>query len=93
MENILYMGLIILFIILSSSINALESNQKRIESKLDRIMEHLELPEPSREYISDELKSELSELVMENKKVEAIKRLREATGMGLKEAKDYVDSL
>ncbi|SHI16124.1 MULTISPECIES: ribosomal protein L7/L12 [Sporanaerobacter] len=93
MENILYMGLIILFIILSSSINALESNQKRIESKLDRIMEHLGLPEPSREYISDELKSELSELVMENKKVEAIKRLREATGMGLKEAKDYVDSL
>lgn len=30
---------------------------------------------------------------MENKKVKAIKRLREATGMGLKEAKDYVDSL
>ena len=32
-------------------------------------------------------------MLMENKKVEAIKRLREATGMGLKEAKDYVDSL
>ncbi|WP_416198367.1 MAG: Ribosomal protein L7/L12 C-terminal domain-containing protein [Sporanaerobacter sp.] len=93
MENILYMGLIILFIILNSSISALESNQKRIESKLDRIIEHLGLPEPSREYISDGLKNELSELVMENKKVEAIKRLREATGMGLKEAKDYVDSL
>ncbi|MBV1822409.1 ribosomal protein L7/L12 [Bacteroidales bacterium MSK.15.36] len=33
------------------------------------------------------------ELVRENKKIKAIKKLRESTGMGLKEAKDYVDNL
>lgn len=86
-------GLIVLLIIFNSGINTLERNQKRIESKLDRIIEHLGLPEPSREHISDELKSELTKLVRENEKIKAIKRLREATGMGLREAKDYVDSL
>ncbi len=64
-----------------------------MKSKLDRVMEHLGIPGQYREHISDELKSELVELVMENKRVKAIKRIREATGMGLKEAKDYVDSL
>ena len=87
------MIIIIAFTIFNININALQRNQKRIESKLDRIIEHLGLPEPSRENISDELKGELISLVKENKKVQAIKKLKEATGMGLKEAKDYIDSL
>ncbi len=88
-----YIIIIIAFTIFNININALQRNQKRIESKLDRIIEHLGLPEPSRENISDELKGELISLVKENKKVQAIKKLKEATGMGLKEAKDYIDSL
>jgi ribosomal protein L7/L12 len=39
------------------------------------------------------LKDELIKLVEANKKVKAIKKLRDVTGMGLKEAKDYVDRL
>jgi ribosomal protein L7/L12 len=35
----------------------------------------------------------ISALVASNHKLEAIKRVRELTGLGLKEAKDYVDSL
>ncbi|WP_270474699.1 ribosomal protein L7/L12 [Clostridium cochlearium] len=77
----------------NDNINKIHRNQKRIESKLDRVLEHLGLPELCSEYISDELKGELIELVRENKKIKAIKKLRESTGMGLKEAKDYVDSL
>ncbi|RXI49251.1 hypothetical protein DP130_04115 [Clostridium tetani] len=87
-------GLIItLLTIININSSILQRDQKRIESKLDRIMEHLGLPELSRRSINDELKNELIELVRENKKIKAIKRLRDATGMGLKEAKDYVDSL
>ena len=89
----IYIGSIMLVIILNISINKLEINQKRIESKLDRIMEHLGLPETSKEYIRDDLKDELMKLVKENKKIKAIKKLRDVTGMGLKEAKDYIDSL
>lgn len=36
---------------------------------------------------------EVQALVSQGKKIEAIKRTREATGLGLKEAKDYVDGL
>lgn len=36
---------------------------------------------------------ELRELLAEGKRIPAIKRLREETGMGLKEAKEYVDDL
>jgi ribosomal protein L7/L12 len=39
------------------------------------------------------LEFEARELVARGRKVEAIKRVRELSGMGLKEAKDFVDSL
>lgn len=85
--------LIILFIILNMNISALQGRQERIESKLNKIIEHLGIPEPSIENIDDELKDELIKLVGENKKVRAVKRVRDVTGMGLREAKDYVDRL
>lgn len=88
-----FIGLIVLFTIFNVNINALQRDQKRIESKLDRIIEHLGLSELSRENVDDELKDELIRLVRENKRVKAIKKLRDATGMDLVEAKDYVDNL
>lgn len=42
------------------------------------------------ETIDDE---EIRELIRQNRKIEAIKRLRDATGLGLKEAKDAVEAL
>ena len=36
---------------------------------------------------------EIRDLLARGKKLQAIKRVRELTGMGLKEAKDYVDAL
>ena len=71
----------------------LQHDQKQIESKLNRIIDYLGVPEPSMENIGDELKEELIKLVERNEKVKAIKKLKDATGMGLEEAKDYVDSL
>ena len=37
--------------------------------------------------------SEIKDLIQQNQKIEAIKRVRYATGLGLKEAKDLVDAL
>jgi len=42
---------------------------------------------------SGDLDQELIRLLIERKKIEAIKRCREATGLGLAEAKTYVDQL
>lgn len=43
--------------------------------------------------VPDTITDELKSLISEGKKIEAIKRYRIATGVGLKEAKEYVDSL
>ncbi|MGN9163045.1 ribosomal protein L7/L12 [Clostridium sulfidigenes] len=93
MESV-YMGLItMLFIILIININTFQRNQDRIDSKLNRIIENFGVSETALEEISDELKAELIKLVEANRKIKAIKKLKDTTGMGLKEAKDYVDSL
>ena len=39
------------------------------------------------------MEGQLRALVAQGRKVEAVKRVREATGWGLKQSKDYVDSL
>ena len=41
----------------------------------------------------DELPPEIVALVREGRKIDAIKALRERTGLGLKEAKDLIDAL
>lgn len=80
-------GLLLMIIgILVGSPNSSEFKMKYMDKKLDRIMEHLGIEEIN-------IDEELKELLAEEKKIPAIKRLREETGMGLKEAKDYVENL
>ena len=40
-----------------------------------------------------ELEGQVRALIAQIRKVEAVKRVRETTGWGLKESKDYVDAL
>lgn len=68
-----------------SSISQMRSDIKRININLNKIAEQVGVPD----IITDELKN----LILEGKKVEAIKKYRIATGVGLKEAKEYIDSL
>ena len=68
-----------------SSISQIRSDIKRININLNKIAEQVGVPDT----ITDELKN----LILEGKKVEAIKRYRIATGLGLKEAKEYIDFL
>lgn len=84
-------GILLLFMILS--INSLQSSINRLNQKLNKIANHIGLEETSLLNIKPELKNELLDLVNQIKKVKAIKRLRDATGVELIEAKEYVDKL
>jgi len=48
---------------------------------------------PSAQTLPQELKSRVLTLISVDRKIEALKLIREATGLGLKESKDIVDSL
>ncbi len=43
--------------------------------------------------VTESIRAELESLISEGKKIEAIKKYRRVTGSGLKESKEYVDSL
>lgn len=72
--------------ILVASPGSSEFKMNHMDKKLNRIMEHLGIKEIN-------IDEELKELIADDKRIPAIKRLREETGMGLKEAKEYVDDL
>lgn len=63
------------------------SRLRVIEKKLDLILQNLGIP------FEDAPLEEVAELARTGKKIEAIKRYRELTGAGLKEAKDAVDAI
>ena len=72
--------------ILVASPGSSEFKINHMDKKLNRIMEHLGIEEIN-------IDKELKELIVDDGRIPAIKRLREETGMGLKEAKEYVDNL
>ncbi|GAA3794198.1 hypothetical protein GCM10022403_030070 [Streptomyces coacervatus] len=72
---------------IESRISRAEKRTARVEHKLDLILDHLGLREP--EPWSDEVDA----LLRDGKKIQAIKAYREATGAGLREAKEAVDKL
>ncbi len=71
--------------ILVVSPDSSEFKINHMDKKLDSIMKHLGIEEIN-------IDKELKELLADEKRIPAIKRLREETGMGLKEAKEYVDN-
>ena len=64
-----------------------DANLLRLERKIDLILEHLGLD------LNQGVREKIMEIMKADKKIEAIKIYREQTGAGLKEAKDYVESL
>jgi len=66
---------------------AVDMRLQRVEKKLDAIISHLGV------VMNLGVDAQLIELVRAGKKIEAIKLYRESTGVGLKEAKDFVESL
>ncbi len=58
----------------------------RIERKLDLIIEHLGIE------VTSGLSPEVEAAIQRGNKIEAIKAYREETNVGLKEAKEYIES-
>lgn len=77
------------FIYLTSYITQLKDELRRTNLTLNKIVKHLGIEEEIIANIDYELKS----IISEDGKIKAIKRYREITGVGLKEAKEYVDNL
>lgn len=48
-------------------------------------------PKPMKKSVSPDVQQQVQDLVRQNQLIQAIKLVREHTGWGLKEAKDYVD--
>lgn len=76
---------------LSNEINKVNKDINRTNRKLDKIMEALNIN--YNEYDYDAINNELKAIINDKGKIKAIKRYREITDVGLKEAKEYVDNL
>jgi ribosomal protein L7/L12 len=61
----------------------------RMKLTLDKIAKQVGIPD----IVTKDVKDELITLISEGNKIKAIKRYRMVTGLGLKEAKEYVDQL
>ncbi|SHK20231.1 Ribosomal protein L7/L12 C-terminal domain-containing protein [Hathewaya proteolytica DSM 3090] len=79
-------AIITMIMVVIIAIERINSQLEHINNKLNKITKHLGLDEC-------EIDEDLKKLIAEGKKIKAIKRYREHTGVGLKEAKDYIDSL
>jgi ribosomal protein L7/L12 len=66
--------------------NQLKNEIRRSNILLDKMAKRLGVPEPSED-------NKIKALIAEGKKNEAIKRYRDITGAGLKEANDYIEKL
>jgi hypothetical protein len=89
---LLWMNVAIFLIVLAlfarnSPSSADSATLKRLERKVDLILSHLGLD------FHQGIDSRLRDLRDAGQKIEAIKLYREQTGVGLKDAKDYVESL
>ncbi|MDL5202735.1 hypothetical protein [Streptomyces sp. ALI-76-A] len=72
---------------MESRISRADRRVARVERKVDLILDHLGLRE------HDPRMDEVAALAREGRTVQAVKRYREITGDGLKEAKEAVDRL
>lgn len=61
---------------------------RQLEKKIDLILQHLGI-----EYEEDTFEARLKYLISLNQKIAAIKELRQKTGMGLREAKDAIETI
>jgi ribosomal protein L7/L12 len=73
----------------NSEIEALRARVATLEAQMQVILEHLGVANAS----FQTWEQDILELIRANQLIEAIKRYREQTGVGLKEAKDAVEAL
>ena len=74
-----------LLMIIVGTISRMQKDIARINVTINKIAKQVGVP--------DTVTNELKSLILDGKKIEAIKKYRMVTGLGLLEAKEYVDSL
>lgn len=89
-EWIIIVGLVAIIIMLvmtfSSRIHSLERQVKSLRNRVKQVANQVDVPEP---IINERLRA----LLEDEKYVQAVKEAREALGLSLVEAKQYVDEL
>ena len=83
---IFIIGVLLIFI---SYLNRLQDNVANMNEKLKKIYKHMGIEDKLEDLINEEIK----ELILNGEKFKAIKVYRQHTGLGLKETKEYCDSL
>ncbi len=78
--------LAVIILIYMLNISSLQNSLARMNITLRKISDKVGVAE-------DPIDSELRNLISQGKKIEAVKKCRVATGLGLKEAYDYVENL
>jgi ribosomal protein L7/L12 len=61
---------------------------KRVEEKIDLLLRHAGIEAPI-----DPLTIQIKELLRANQRIKAIKLLRQSTGAGLRDAKEWVEAI
>ena len=91
MDATFWLVLVLLLCVLGSSASGMRRNDAwrlgRLERKIDLILTHLGL-DPNHG-----VDAEIAAQMKAGNKIQAIRLYREKSGVGLKEAKDYVESL
>ncbi len=90
MDYFLYSMLFFIIIGVLTSISSINTEIKRTNKLLEKIANHIGAINPPVSALEDE---EFNLYISKQEKIKAIKRYRELTGEGLRESKDYVDSL
>lgn len=80
---------IAVLISIESNITRLRKDIRHLNITLEKIAKQIGVPDPA----TDDIDIQLKDLIKEGKKIEAIKKYRAVTELGLKEAKEYVDIL
>lgn len=75
--------------VIVANLSSISKEINKINKKIDKIMSTLNISEYDYDLIDNELKN----IISDKGKIKAIKRYREITGVGLKEAKEYIDKL
>ena len=78
-------------ITITGNLRSAASTAERTERKLDMVIKHLGIEGPAAEGIPPETVAEIDRCIWSDRRVEAVKLYREATGHGLVEAKQWVD--
>ncbi|MHC5260408.1 ribosomal protein L7/L12 [Streptomyces sp. UC4497] len=86
---ILLVGVLIAVGTIERKVDRADRRAARVERKLDLVIKHLGIEADELGPVLDGVRA----LVRDGKKIDAIKAYREATGVGLKEAKDEVDRI